>query len=365
MLDGKLGVLHRNSFIGLIQTCMPANPTLPLVSIVTPSYNQAPFLEQTICSVLAQDYSRVEYMIVDGVSTDGSVETIRAYQDYLSWWVSEPDQGQAHAINKGLERARGEIVAWLNSDDLYLPGTISAVVQVFQKFPQVSLVFGNAISIDECGSPFNHQEFGERKLEDFMVFNIICQPAVFMRSSTLNRVGLLDESYHYLMDHQLWLRIVQEGPAFFLHRSLACARYHPSAKNVAQAASFGQEAYRIVEWMHTQPGLEAIFEKIQRQVWAGAHRFNARYLLDGGLAGAALVSYFRSLWAHPNTALKEWRRIFLSLFSLVGMGWLGTAYTHWQHRRYASISRHMGLENVQELYDEMKFLKKEEDHERI
>jgi glycosyltransferase involved in cell wall biosynthesis len=343
---------------------LASNPP-PLVSIVTPSYNQASFLEHSIRSVLLQDYPRVEYMVVDGGSTDGSLKIIDAYQDYLAWWVSEPDQGQAQAINKGLKRAKGEIVAWLNSDDLYLPGAISAVVKEFQNHRQISLVFGNAISIDENGRPFNDQVFGERKLDDFMAFNIICQPAVFIRRCFLERVGWLDESYHYLLDHHLWLRIVQEGPAFFLPESLACARYHSGAKNVAQAADFGREAYRVLDWMQNQADLALRLKRQLRRVWAGAHRFNARYLLDGGLAGPALVSYLRALRAHPPTALKEWRRMIYSLFSLGGFGWLGESYTRWQRRRYASTSRHKNLENVQKIYSEMQILRQVEDHEHI
>ncbi|MBA4380647.1 MAG: glycosyltransferase, partial [Anaerolinea sp.] len=108
----------------------------PLVSIVTPSYNQAQFLEATLRSVLEQDYPNIEYLVVDGASTDGSLEIIRRYADQLAWWVSEKDSGQSEAVNKGLQRARGEIVGWLNSDDVYLPGAVSAAAAAFQSHPE-------------------------------------------------------------------------------------------------------------------------------------------------------------------------------------------------------------------------------------
>ncbi len=126
--------------------------SLPRVSIVTPSFNQAAFLEETIQSVLSQDYPNLEYIIIDGGSTDGSVEIIKKYADKLAYWVSEKDTGQADAINKGLIRVTGEIVAWLNSDDIYLPGTIRAAVEALQAHPDCGLVYGDVLSVDAKGS---------------------------------------------------------------------------------------------------------------------------------------------------------------------------------------------------------------------
>ena len=122
-----------------------------LVSIVTPSYNQSRFIEDTIRSVLSQDYPQIEYMIVDGGSTDGSVEIIKRYEDQLAWWVSERDQGQTDAINKGFARATGDILAWLNSDDTYEPGAVSAAVKYLQEHPEVGMVYGDCNYIDENG----------------------------------------------------------------------------------------------------------------------------------------------------------------------------------------------------------------------
>ncbi|HNJ13431.1 MAG TPA: glycosyltransferase family 2 protein, partial [Anaerolineales bacterium] len=124
---------------------------MTLVSIITPSYNQAAYLEQTLLSVLNQDHAPIEYIVVDGASKDASVEIIKKYSDRLAYWVSEKDGGQAEAINKGFARATGEIIAWLNSDDYYLPGAVSAAVKMFEANPEMVLVYGNMLAVDEYG----------------------------------------------------------------------------------------------------------------------------------------------------------------------------------------------------------------------
>ena len=152
----------------------------PLVSIITPSYNQAQYLDDTIQSVLRQDYSNLEYIVVDGGSTDGSQEIIAKYKDKLAWSVSEPDQGQADAINKGFRKAKGEIIAWLNSDDLYLPGVISSAVAAFQNNPDAGLIYGDAVSADADGKLLNELRFSRWQTLDLLQFKVLCQPAVFL-----------------------------------------------------------------------------------------------------------------------------------------------------------------------------------------
>ncbi len=295
----------------------------PIVSIITPSYNQASFLEQTIRSVLAQDIARerpaaVEYILVDGASQDGSVDIIRRYASQLAGWVSEPDSGQAEAINKGLSKARGEIVAWLNSDDLYLPGAITAALAALQAAPDLGMVFGDAISIDAQGRPLNRLAFGDWGLDELMGFRIICQPAVFMRRAVLERAGLLDPTYHFMLDHHLWLRIAQLAPVRHVPALWAAARQHPAAKNVSQATGFSLETQRLRDWMDSQPALAARLVKNRRTIDAGAQRLIARYLLDGGLAGPALRAYGKALWARPGFALKHGHRMIYALLCLSG-----------------------------------------------
>jgi len=288
----------------------------PLVSIITPSFNQAAFLEQTIQSVLSQDYPNLEYWVIDGGSTDGSLAVIQQYADKLSGWLSEPDQGQGDAINKGFQRSQGEILAWLNSDDLYRPGAISRAVSVLQAHPEVGLVYSDVDSIDAMGDIFNRMRYDHWQLEDLMAFNMLGQVSVFFRRTVLEKAGLLDISYQYLLDHHLWLRMASRTRLKYIPGEVwAAARIHPGAKNVAQAERFGEEAYRLVEWMQADPRFEPLCNQDRHKVWAGAHRLNAFYLLDGAQPGGALKAYWRVFWQHPSTALKDWRRIGYALLS--------------------------------------------------
>jgi glycosyltransferase involved in cell wall biosynthesis len=291
-----------------------------LVSIVTPSYNQAEYLEATIQSVLAQEYSNLEYFIVDGGSTDGSVEIIQEYADYLSGWVSEPDRGQADGINKGLKRATGEVVAWLNSDDLYMPGAIQAAVSAFQADPDLGMVFGDAITIDQTGRPLNRLSFDAWGLQELMRFRIICQPAVFMRRHALEKVGYLDENFHFMLDHQLWIRIASQYKTKYSSQLWAAARHHPSAKNVAQSAAFADETYQAVEWIKNEAELIKQFKADKRRILGGANRLAGRYLLDGGLPGQALQAYGKALFCWPSYTIKHWGRMAVAFINLLGIG---------------------------------------------
>jgi glycosyltransferase involved in cell wall biosynthesis len=311
----------------------------PLVSIVTPSYNQVQFLEKTMLSVLGQDYPRLEYLVADGGSTDGCVATIEKYASRLAWWVSEKDRGQADAINKGLQRARGEIVAWLNSDDLYEPGAVSAAVAALQANPEAGMVYADAHSIDAAGRPFNLMRARQYDLVDLLSFNIICQPTVFMRREVLERAGFLDEAYHMLLDHQLWIRMVRQASVVYVPQRWAEARFHEGAKNLAQAPCFGQEAYAVLAWAQTQPDLAELMVQHKRRIWASAHRFNARYVLDGGQSWTALKSYGRSFVLSPAIALVEWHRIFYAVLSLLGFGRLRNLYARLAYRRFQRSNR--------------------------
>lgn len=295
---------------------------LPLVTIVTPSYNQGRFLEATLRSVLEQDYPNIEYFVVDGASTDNSVEIIRRYADRLAWWVSEKDSGQSEAINKGLRRARGEIVAWLNSDDVYLPGAISAAVAAFRAHPEAGVVYGDALSIDAEGKPFNIMRARQYSLVDLLAFDIICQPAAFMRRSVLEQTGYLDPTYHLLLDNLLWVNMARLAPLAYVPQTWAAARYHEAAKNRTRGAAYGQEAKRLIESLSARPEFADLIAANRRHIWAGVHRFDAFYLTDASQPRQALCAYARAFALHPRTALRDWKHIalaFLSLFGLTGL----------------------------------------------
>ena len=207
--------------------------SLPRVTIVTPSFNQARYLEETIQSVLNQDYPNLEYIIVDGGSTDGSVEIIRKYANRLAWWVSEKDRGQTDAINKGFARASGDILAWLNSDDTYLPGAVRGAVEVFRTHPAAGLVYGEANYINGNGrviGRFPSALTNYRRLRRGYVH--IPQQAAFFRADLWRKVGPLDPSFYFAMDYDLWVRLAREAPLEHIQNVLANFRLHADAKTI-------------------------------------------------------------------------------------------------------------------------------------
>lgn len=310
---------------------------LPLVSIITPSFNQARFLEHTILSVLRQDYPAIEYLVVDGGSTDGSADVIHKYSDRLSWWVSEKDSGQAEAINKGIKHSSGEIVAWLNSDDLYLPGAVAQAVEILNREKNLGMVFGDALSIDENGRPIGKFSFGDWGLADLLAFRIICQPAVFIRRSALEQAGLLSPEFHYMLDHQLWIQIARKHQIRHVPTQplisgrpvaglWAAARYHQDAKNVSQAAKFSLETMRLLDWMHTLPDLQTAIRANQKRIASGAYRLNARYLLDGNLPQKALASYWQAFIDCPSYGIRHAHRMLFAILKIIKFDWIAKPF---------------------------------------
>lgn len=220
----------------------------PLISIVTPSYNQARFLEATIQSVLAQDYPALEYIIVDGGSTDGSREIIEKYADRLAWWISEPDKGQTDAINKGFARASGQILAWLNSDDTYQPGALRQVAAYFQAHPEAGLVYGDANLIDEHGAVLGRFPARQTDYARLLRGHVhIPQQSAFMRGDLWRQVAPLDTSFYFAMDYDLWVRLAKLAPLHYTPQVWANFRLHGSAKTHVADDRCYPEMLRVLE----------------------------------------------------------------------------------------------------------------------
>lgn len=219
----------------------------PLVSIVTPTYNQVNFLEKTIQSVLNQDYPHLEYIVIDGGSDDGSVDVLEKYSKELSYWVSEPDQGQTEAINKGFARANGEILAWINSDDLYRPGAVSEAAAYLSEHSDVGMVYGDVSYIDESGEVighFNAKQASYQRLRRGAVH--IPQPAAFWRANLWQDVGPLDPSYYFAMDYDLWLRLAEVTQLKYLEGHWwANFRVHGKSKTILSDDRCWDEMLRI------------------------------------------------------------------------------------------------------------------------
>ena len=208
-------------------------PSLPRVSIVTPSFNQAQYIESTIQSVLVQDYPQIEYLIVDGSSTDNTVDIIKKYQGQLAWWVSEKDQGQTDAINKGFARASGDILAWINSDDTYEPGAVRLAANYLMEHPEVGMVYGDCNFINAEGrviGRFASAQTNYRLLRQGYVH--IPQQAAFWRAELWRQVGPLDPSLTFAMDYDLWVRLSKISKLQYLPRLWAEFRLHADSKTL-------------------------------------------------------------------------------------------------------------------------------------
>jgi hypothetical protein len=225
--------------------------TLPKISIVTPSFNQGRFLEECISSVLNQRYPGLEYIVIDGGSTDQSVEIIKKYATQITFWVSESDAGQADAINKGFRIATGDVVAWLNADDFYLPGSLMAVGEAFQQNPTASFYFGDGFRVDEEGRP-TAGFFPEEKVlfnQSALIFglNYILQPAVFINRDALIKVNYLDPRLRYGLDTDLWIRLSQVAAPVPMPIRLASSREHGSTKTSTGSFARIEELRQIAE----------------------------------------------------------------------------------------------------------------------
>lgn len=241
----------------------------PRISIVTPSYNQGKFLEQTIRSVLLQNYPNLEYIIIDGGSSDNSIEIIKKYEKHLDYWTSERDSGQSDAINKGFRRSTGEIMAWLNSDDYFAPGTLNLVANELNKNTAVFALVGNCeiVFTDRTETKLSKGYYHSlSRLLEFWNGYTMPQSSIFWRKEVFDKVGFLNEDYHYTMDFDYWVRIGAHFNFKNIDKILSCATYHSEAKTGDNYVTYHKELRENAEhYWKTVKGIDSSILKASLQ----------------------------------------------------------------------------------------------------
>lgn len=254
---------------------------LPKISVITPSYNQAEFLERTICSVLDQHYPNLEYIIVDGGSTDGSLDIIKKYADRLAYWISEPDKGQTDAINKGLKRATGEWVAWQNSDDIYYPGALAAVAKAVETCSDMDVVVGNINMIDRYDRVLRDVRYATPSYGGMLAEGmILTNQAAFWRRSVHSKIGWLNMGLHYGFDYEWFLRLTKACKGVHTNELWGGYRLHDATKTHTQAERFLDEYAEILRAHPRLPSWKRLIFKSRRLSLMLIHG-NWRYVLRG------------------------------------------------------------------------------------
>jgi glycosyltransferase involved in cell wall biosynthesis len=234
---------------------MPDGSEWPKISVVTPSYNQGQFIEETIRSVLLQGYPNLEYLIIDGGSTDNTVEIIKKYQPWLTYWVSEKDQGQSHALNKGFQKVTGELVGWQNSDDFYHPDVFSTAAYALHASQDIAVFHGVIHQVNANATILKTFNDGQETLKpiDFLPWPVVNNQSSFFNLNLLGSQLSVDESLHYTMDYELFLRLVMEGYQFrFIPRLQAYGRLHSEAKGSTQSDRFLSEFFQRYKSMYVK-----------------------------------------------------------------------------------------------------------------
>lgn len=303
------------------------------ISIVTPSFNQGQYIEQTICSVLDQNYPNLEYIIIDGGSTDGTVDIIKKYGDRITYWVSTPDKGQTDAINKGFAKCTGEIFNWINSDDYYEPGTFEKIASLFTDHPGANVVCGKEWSFedgDPAGKTLNPGSILKQNIYDTIRVGIIDQPCTFFRKKIIDDFFPLNTSLKYVMDRQLWWSyLLKYGQSHILQTDtvLDWFRHHLKSKSIEQAQYFEAEADLLKLSLFRQLGAPLVLEKQlylddqqaldlnwnisipgSKKVLAAfaSHYAERHYVKDNLKATSQLMKHVRR-WKQLGMNLNEWK----------------------------------------------------------
>jgi len=275
----------------------------PKISIVTPSLNQAGFLEETITSVLDQGYDNLEYVVIDGGSIDGSADIIAKYQDRLHYWVSEQDSGHASALNKGFSRTSGEIMAWLNSDDKYTPWSFKAVAEIFTRFPQIMWIVGFNAWWNSAGI-MTHASREPKHIYDFLVgdYAWIQQESIFWRRDLWNRAGgYIDENYRFMVDGELWTRFFLHEPLYSVDSILSGYRMYPQNRARQHYQSCVQEMEQAIAAMKNRcpKNVQANLERLNLVRRVGKLPLARQFSLARLLRGFAFPTLSSDL-AYPN-----------------------------------------------------------------
>lgn len=274
---------------------------MPKLSVVTPSFNQVDFIEETIRSVLLQDYPNIEYNVIDGGSTDGSVDIIEKYEKWLDYWVSEPDNGQSHAINKGWNQSSGEILAWLNSDDVYQPGALSQAAAYLTKHQTVGMVYGNCDMIDQTG-----KTTGVCPTMAFDLKALVCnqwfisQPATFFRKTAVEKAGKIDESLHLVMDWEYFLRIAFNDIVTYLPVDVAKFRVWEDAKTSSQSIRSAREKLAVLERIFSSNNKKMDISEYRKDAFSYIHRWTANAYNRHHCKWRALHHYIKSIRYRPE-----------------------------------------------------------------
>lgn len=282
-----------------------ADPSLPLVSIVTPSYNQGRFIGETIESILGQDYPNLEQWVIDAGSTDETLAVLERYRgDPRLRWISEPDKGQSDAINKGWARCRGRVLTWLNSDDTFLPGAVRGQVEALLAMPGAGGVYGDAFYTDAAGSPRGRIYARPFSPTAVLSLKITAQPAVFLCREIVSQVGPIDLRRRYGMDVELWSRAIRLAPWAQYHGAVATYRLHDGSKTVSQFAGFYGDWLDASLAYYGQPGLArsdlADRPGVLADIYAAMANLEAR---DGRLSDAVRYAIFALTLAGPRKRL--------------------------------------------------------------
>ena len=274
----------------------------PLVSIVTPTFNQADFLRDTLDSVLAQDYPNIEYLVIDDGSTDATPEILAEYAGRVEW-ESQTNVGQTPTINKGWERSRGDIITWLNSDDTFLPGAVSTAVNYLQEHPDVDIVFGDSLFTAADGSPIERSKsLAEFSYREFVAkcHNPIPQPSAFIRRSVMDDVGLLDPSYYYFMDWDFWLRAGVDHKIAYFPELLSTYRLHEASKTVAQAVKAAPELEYMYRRFFALPSLRNEIKSLENEAMVNMFFTSGGYYLEGGSRTGARRMAIKAIQTRPS-----------------------------------------------------------------